>query len=321
MEVYMKKTMLLTLVFVLVVSSVGLFAAGQAESAGGKMRVAVSLPPANNSWQAKLLDTVLEETAKDTDEFEFTVKNAVDDADQFNMLQTFKDGGYDMIIVLPGNGTLMTPICEEIYESGTKVMILDRPIESDKYTVLLAGDNYGAGVNGAKYLGERLNGRGQIAVLRSYVGIPIDLERYNGFMDTLKAEYPGIKVLVEGDGEFNQEAGLKAMSNILPAYPKLDAVFCQDDETAIGALTAIESANRKDIQFVTGMGGAKNAYDRMAANDPLYGASMSYFPSMGGDGIRLAKEILRGGDFEKDNLAPSYIVTSENVQEFMDEAY
>jgi len=200
-------------------------------------------------------------------------------------------------------------------------MVLDRPIESSKYTVLLAGDNYGAGVNGAKYLGARLGGKGQIAVLRSYVGIPIDLERYNGFMNTLKKEYPGIKVLVEGDGEFNQEAGLKAMSNILPAYPKIDAVFCQDDETAIGALTAIESAKRTDIQFVTGMGGAKNAYDRMTAKDPRYGASMSYFPSMGGDGVRLAKEILRGATFKKDNLSPSYIVTSENVAQYMKEAY
>ncbi len=317
----MKKTLLLVLVLLLVVSGMGLFAAGQTESAEGIMRIAVSLPPANNEWQARLLDTVLAETAKDTDEFKFTVKNAVDDADQYNMLQTFKDGGYDMIIVLPGNGTLMTPICEEIYDAGIKVMVLDRPIESSKYTVLLAGDNYGAGVNGAKYLGARLGGKGQIAVLRSYVGIPIDLERYNGFMDTLKKEYPGIKVLVEGDGEFNQEAGLKAMSNILPAYPKIDAVFCQDDETAIGALTAIESAKRTDIQFVTGMGGAKNAYDRMAAKDPRYGASMSYFPSMGGDGVRLAKEILRGATFKKDNLSPSYIVTSENVAQYMNEAY
>lgn len=317
----MKKTFLMALVLLMVVSTVGLFSAGRAEATVGRMRVAVSLPPANNAWQARLLDNVLAETAKDADEFVFEVKNAVDDADQYNMLQTFKDGGYDMIIVLPGNGTLMTPICEEIYNAGTKLMVLDRPIESSKYTALLAGDNYGAGVNGANYIGERLGGRGQIAVLRSYVGSPIDLERYSGFMDTLKAKYPGIRVLVEGDGEFNQEAGLRAMSNILPAYPHIDAVFCQDDETAIGALIAIESARRTDIQFVTGMGGAKNAYDRMIAGDTRYGASMSYFTSMGGDGIRLAKSILRGESFEKDNLSPSYIVTGKNVADYMHEAY
>ena len=70
--------------------------------AAGKFRIAVSLPPANNAWQAKMLDTVLAEVAKDKDKFDIVVKNAVDDADQLNMLQTFKEGGYDMICVLPG---------------------------------------------------------------------------------------------------------------------------------------------------------------------------------------------------------------------------
>jgi ribose transport system substrate-binding protein len=317
----MKKVVLLITVVLFLMSGM-VFAQGQKEAADeGKIRVAVSLPPANNSWQAKLLDTVNEEIKKDADKFSFTVKNAVDDVDQLNQLQTFKDGGYDMIMVLPGNGTLMTPICEEIYAAGIDLFVIDRPIEGDKYTVLLAGDNYGAGVNGANYLGERLGGKGQIAVLRSYVGIPIDMQRYNGFKDTLTKKYPEIKILVEGDGEFNQQAGLNAMSNILPAYPKIDAVFCQDDETAVGALTAIQNAGRKDIKFVTGMGGAKTAYKMMANKNPLYGASMSYFPSMGGDAIRLAKHILLGGDFEKDNLAESIIVTSENVDKFMDQAY
>ena len=66
------------------------------------------------------------------------------------------------------------------------------------------GDNYGGGVNAANYIGEFLGGKGDLAVLRSYVGTPIDLERYSGFTDTLK-KYPDMKILVEGDGEFNQK--------------------------------------------------------------------------------------------------------------------
>ena len=319
----MKKVLFLLVLVTLLLTGTTVFARGSQQSAAddGVFNVAVSLPPANNSWQAKLLDSILAETAKDTDQFNFVVKNAVDDADQLNMLQTFKGGDYDMIMLLPGNGTLMTPIAEEIYKAGTSLFVIDRPIEGDQYTVLLAGDNYACGANAARYLGDRLKGTGDIAILRSYVGIPIDLQRYNGFMDVLKADYPGIKVLVEGDGEFNQEAGLRAMSDILPAYPHIDAVYSQDDEAAVGALTAIENANRKDIQFVTGMGGSVTAYKLMGENNPLYGASMSYFPTMGGDAIVLAKEILLGASFEKDNISPTYIVTSENVSQFVDNAY
>jgi ribose transport system substrate-binding protein len=320
----MKKVIIFMIAALLLVSGTLVFAGGDqepAEEGMKKFKVAVSLPPANNAWQAKLLDSILAETAKDTDKFEFTVKNAVDDADQLNMLQTFKGGDYDMIMTLPGNGTLMTPICEEIYDAGIFSFIIDRAIEGDKYNVFLAGDNYQCGVNAANYMGERLGGKGDIAILRSYVGIPIDLQRYNGFMDTLKANYPGIKVLVEGDGEFNQQAGLNAMSNILPAYPKIDAVYCQDDEAAVGAITAIENAGRTDVKFVTGYGGSKTAYKYLQEGHPLFGASMSYFPTMGGDSIVLAKKILLGADYEKDVIQPTYVVTSENVSKYLDNAY
>jgi len=284
-------------------------------------RIAVSLPPANNAWQAKMLDSVLAEIAKDTTNFDITVKNAVDDADQLNMLQTFKEGGYDMICVLPGNGTLMTPICNEIYNSGTKIMIIDRPIANDQYTVFYGGDNAQGGRNAAKYVGDRLKGRGQIAILRSYVGSPIDLQRYNGFMEVLKKSYPGIKVLVEGDGEFNQEAGRKAVSNILPAYPRIDAIYTQDDEGAVGALTEIRSAKRTDIKFITGFGGSKTAFALMSVRDPVYGASMSYLPTMGGRAVAMAKAMLQGKTFPKDNIEPTIVVTADNVAKYVNEAY
>jgi len=311
----MKRNVLILVAALMLLPCLSVFGAGK------KFKVAISLPPANNSWQAKLLDSVNVEIAKDADKFEFTVKNAVDDADQLNMLTTFKGGGYDMIIALPGNGTLMTPICQEIFKAGIKLLIIDRAIESDQYTAFYGGDNAACGANAAKYLGDRLKGKGQIAILRSYVGIPIDLQRYNGFMDVLKKSYPNIKVLVEGDGEFNQEAGLKAMSNILPAYPKIDAVYTQDDEAAVGALTAISNAKRKDIQFVTGMGGGKTAYKFMTDKNPLFGASMSYLPTMGGRAVIFAKDILNGKKFKKDVIEPTVVVTKDNVSKYLNDAY
>ena len=319
----MRKFLLLTIAVALLLSAALAFAAGGEEkaAAGKKFRIAVSLPPANNAWQAKMLDSVLAEIAKDTDKFDILVKNAVDDADQLNQMQTFKSGGYDMICILPGNGTLMTPICQEVYKAGTKIMIIDRPIEGDQYTVFYGGDNAQCGRNAAKYVGDRLKGKGQIAILRSYIGIPIDLQRYNGFMEILKRDYPGIKVLVEGDGEFNQEAGRKAMSNILPAYPKIDAIYTQDDEAAVGALTEIRSAKRTDIKFITGFGGSKSAFALMAKKDPMYGASMSYLPTMGGRAVALAKKILLGAKFEKWIVEPTVVVTSANVSKYLDEAY
>ena len=315
----MKKLILCVLIVMLCVTSV-VFAGGRSASSSGKQRIAVSLPPANNAWQARMRQ-VVDETAKLHPDYEWNVKNAVDDSDQLNQLGIFLNEGYDAMIILPGNGTLLTPICERIYDSGCKTIILDRGIESSKYTALVMGDNYGGGVNAARLLGQKLGGSGDVAVLRSYTGIPIDVERYSGFKDTIEKEYPGIRIIVEGDGEFNREAGLRAMTNILPGYPKIDAVYAQDDESALGALTAINNARRTDIKYITGFGGTRDTYAKFEARDPQYIASMSYFPGMGADGVEMAVRILKGVSFPKDTILGSVVVDSSNVRDFIKDSY
>jgi ribose transport system substrate-binding protein len=264
---------------------------------------------------------VIDEAVALHPDYVWVVRNAVDDTDQLNQLTTFLHEGFDAMIILPGNGTLLTPICERIYDSGTKTIILDRNIESTKYTALVMGDNHGAGVNAAHVLGRRLGGRGDIVVLRSYIGIPIDMERYSGFRNTLDREYPNIRILVEGDGEFNREAGLRAMTNILPGYPHIDAVYLHDDEAALGALAAIRNARRTDIRFMTGMGGTREAYRLLEANDPVFIGSMSYFPSMGADAVEMAVRILRGGTFPRETIIRSVVVDASNVHQFLSDAY
>jgi len=70
-----------------------------------------------------------------------------------------------------------------------------------------------------------------------------------------------------------------------------------------------------------GFGGSKSAYERLQEGHPLFGASMSYFPTMGGDAIKVAKKMLLGEDVPKDIIQPTYVVTSENVDKYMDNAY
>jgi ribose transport system substrate-binding protein len=314
----MKK--LLCVFLVLICLTVGVFAGGGSDNSSGKQRIAVSLPPANNAWQAKMRQ-IIDESVKLHPEYSWTVKNAVDDNDQLNQLGIFLNDKYDAMIILPGNGTLLTPICERIFASGCKTIILDRGIESTKYTALVMGDNYGGGQNAARVLGARLGGKGDVAVLRSYTGIPIDLDRYSGFIDTIKKEFPDIRVIAEQDGEFNREAGLRAMTNILPAHSKIDAVYAQDDETALGALTAINNARRTDIKFITGFGGTRDTYEKFIANDPIYIASMSYFPSQGADAVETTVRILKGGIYSKDTVLRSVVVDSSNVRDFMKDSY
>jgi hypothetical protein len=69
------------------------------------------------------------------------------------------------------------------------------------------------------------------------------------------------------------------------------------------------------------MGGTLPTYEMFLANDPVYVASMSYFPDMGFDGIEMVVRVLRGIPVPKVTTIASDIVTSANVREFMHRAY
>lgn len=284
-------------------------------------KVAISLPPADNAWQAALLASVQEAIAGDT-EIEWTVKNAVDNADQQNMLATFKDGGYDVIACLPGDGTLLTTIMEEIYDAGIPTIIIDRNIASEKYTSFVAEDNYSCGVMAADYIGKFFEGQEDIKLvnLRSYTGIPIDLDRYNGFVDTIK-NYPNIEIIGEADGEFNSTAGFNSMSDLLAANDKIDVVFTHDDESTTGAMTAIEQQGRTDIKLITGMGGTVTALNEIKADNTIHKATSSYFPRIGAQAVEVIREFLKTGNIEKDNVKESTLITKDNVDEFLPYAY
>jgi ribose transport system substrate-binding protein len=143
-----------------------------------------------------------------------------------------------------------------------------------------------------------------------------------GFMEGIEA-FPGINILVVGDGQFNREAGFEAMSNILQAFPHIDGVYTQDDEAALGAIHAIELAGRTDVRVVTGFGGTQAAFEIYQMNDPehIMRATMSYFPTMGAEGIRYAVRILSGETVPSEYFQPSFVVTHENVDQFLEFAY
>ena len=285
------------------------------------MRVAVSLPPANNAWQAALKQSMEDAVAGDT-EIEWTIKNAVDDVDQTNMLTTFKDGGYDLIACLPGDGTLQTAILVEIYEAGIPTIIIDRDIESDQRTSFVAEYNYTCGVVAADFIGEWFAGQEGIKLvnLRSYAGIPIDLARFNGFADTI-VNYPNIDVIGEGDGEFNQTAGYQAMSNLLAAHNHIDVVFTHDDEAVSGAMAAIDEQGRTDVKLITGMGGTVSALNRIKADDTIQKATSSYFPRIGAQAVEVIREFFKNGSVDRDNVRDSVLITKDNVMDFMAYAY
>ena len=72
-----------------------------------------------------------------------------------------------------------------------------------------------------------------------------------------------VKVLDKQFGNWSRDDAFKIMQDYLTKFPKIDAVWCQDDDMAVGVLEAIDQAKRTDIQMVIGGAGMKDMIKRV----------------------------------------------------------
>ena len=93
----------------------------------------------------------------------------------------------------------------------------------------------------AKWLADKLGGKGNVVEIEGFPGHPANVARMDGVAEVF-GKYPDIKVLATDTGKWDEATGQQVMSNFLAAYPNLDGYWTQDG-MAIGALQAVMAAN------------------------------------------------------------------------------
>jgi ribose transport system substrate-binding protein len=86
------------------------------------------------------------------------------------------------------------------------------------------------------------------------------------------------------------------MQDYLTKYPKIDVVWCQDDDMAVGVLQAIEQAGRTDIQYVIAGAGSKDMIKKVMDGDKMIPVDVLYPPAMVGTAMEMTvAALLRPG--------------------------
>lgn len=245
------------------------------------------------------------------------VKTAGSTPEQANQIQDLLVvNKMNALVLLPLESSSLTQPTAQVKNKGVYVTVVDRGLTNPgAQNAYVAGDNTAFGRLAADYLGKRLNGKGNIVVLR---GMPstIDNERVNAFNDELK-KTPGIKVLDAKYGNWNRDDAFKVMQDYLTRFKQIDAVWAADDDMAIGVLKAIEQAKRTDIKDVFGGGGAKFAVKKILDADKMVQADVSYSPKFIYDAIKMtANARLKGEALPARTIVPSVLITRDNAKQF-----
>ncbi len=175
---------------------------------------------------------------------------------QINLVRTFVLQGVDGIVLAPLDKTALVSPVREAAARKVPVVIFDSGLDAEvgkDFATYVATDNYSGGVLGAKRLGEVLGGKGKAILLRYQVGSESTMQRENGFLDTMKKEFPGIELIsTDQRAGATEEQAYRKSQNLLTRFKdEVNGIFCPNESAAAGMLGALRQAGLNGkIKFV-----------------------------------------------------------------------
>ena len=263
-------------------------------------------------WRDKLNDELVMSTYQhDNVTLKFASAND-NDRLQKQQIEQFIKEGVNLLIVSPNQIHTISSVIDKAYDAGIPVILFDRKTDSRKYTAFIGADNYEAGHEIGYFIGQQLEGKGNIAEICGLQASSPAIERNRGFMDALK-NYPDIKVVARGYGDWIKESGVTAMDSILvQSKESFQYVFAQNDRMALGALQSIKKHKVKGIRIVgidalpVPGGGMENVRDGNLEASYIY-------PTRGDSVMQLALNILEKKPYKRDNYLKGALVTKANA--------
>jgi ribose transport system substrate-binding protein len=161
-----------------------------------------------------------------------------------------------------------------------------------------------------------LKGKGQVVIVN---GPPVSsiADRVAGFLEVMK-KYPGIKILSQDQNAGgSRDGGLRVMTDLLTAFPKIDAVFSINDPQAVGCDLAAKQAGRKDF-FIVSVDGAPEVVPFLKDPTSLIAATAAQDPyTMSEKAVTIGYDIMNGKKpASAVTLISVQLITKDNVNSY-----
>lgn len=243
----------------------------------------------NNPFFVDLRDGV-EDEADRIGGIDVVVLDSQDDSTrELSNMEDLITQGVDLILINPTDSDAVGEAIAKANEADIPVITLDRSASSGDVITHIASDNVAGGKLAGEYIIEQLGDAANVVELEGIPGASAAVERGEGFNEVIAGT--DITVVARQTANFDRAEGLSVMENILQAQSEIDAVFAHNDEMALGAIEAIESAGR-DIMVV----GFDATDDALAAIDEgRMAATVQQLPKeIGAKGIQSAQAYFDG---------------------------
>lgn len=234
-------------------------------------------------------------------------------SEQINIVEDMINQRVDGIVLAPSHGDSLVPMVERAQASGIPLTIFDSGISTEKYLSYVSTDNRHGGVVAAKRMGERLGGKGKVAILGVKKGSVSTDEREEGFRDTIQKEFPGITLVpIIFYGEANAAKSLQVAEDVLTSHSDLTGLFASNESSTVGAVRAIIQRNLVGRVTMVGFDATADlvqnvrngAIDSLVLQNPF---------KMGYEGVKTIVDKIGGNQPERRIDTGVELLTKENV--------
>jgi ribose transport system substrate-binding protein len=230
---------------------------------------------------------------------------------QSSQIEDFITRKVDAIIVSPVDSRGVGPAIRKANEAKIPVFTADIASQEGDIVCHVASDNVAGGRLAGEYLAKVLNGKGNVAIIGQPTVTSV-LDRTQGFKDAI-AKFPGIKIVADMNAEGVRDKAMQVTSDILQAHTDLDGIFGINDDSALGALDAVQQFKRMNVKIV-GYDATPPARDAILKDTPLRADVIQNPKKIGETTIDKIKEYFSGAQVPKVVPVEVGIVDKEALQ-------
>jgi len=235
--------------------------------------------------------------------------------EQMQIYETLAESGVDGLVLTPIDDRAMLRPVAEARRAGLPTVVFNTALSGGEHIAIVSTDNRQGGVLAARAVGRLTGGRGRLILVRVTEGVEGTRLREEGFLETLRAEFPGVVVLSENRyGGTTTETAYQTMENLLSRFPEIEAVFTPNESTTFGGLRALQDHGLAGKIVHIGFDSSAKLVEALEKGE-LQGLVLQDPVSMGYLSVKTVIAYLRGEPYEKTVATAVVLADRSNMNE------
>lgn len=241
----------------------------------------------------------------------------VDPVKQLSQIESAISQNVAAIFLEPCSFDGLTSGLEAAKEAGIPVFTIHNGVSATEFIISAIYVNVKAG--GAQKMQkcmDDLGGTGNIAIMTGTIGQDTTNQICGGYEEIL-ANYPDVNIVFEGAGNWGATDAAPLAENWIASGKKLDAIICNNDGMALGALPVLKTTGNVGDILLYGLDATPEALKAVKAGE----MAASIFVDAHAEIVKafdLLQILEKGGEVESEYVIPTVLVDASNVDHYLD---